>query len=112
VTRCSVFPFDRNFGYEGLHNGPSHGCRNPRAMIALRTTFVSASREGGDFIANLKSPHGSLLAIRCARIVNAAGHGPHDVARPIDDVVAERLPPRFLATGSYCSVSGPSPSAI
>ena len=79
------------------------------AMIALRTTFMSAARAGREFLAKLRGPDGEVYEIRCSSIVNAAGHGAHDVARSIDGVVADRLPPRFLAKGSYCSVSGPSP---
>lgn len=49
------------------------------------------------------------MDITCTSLINAAGHGAHDAATGVDGVSPARLPPRFLAKGNYCSVSGKSP---
>jgi L-2-hydroxyglutarate oxidase LhgO len=79
------------------------------ATIALRTQFRRARRTEEYFEAELTNEHGEPFFMRCRNIVNAAGHGAHAVANAIEGMRSEFIPPRFLAKGSYCSVSGPSP---
>ncbi len=52
---------------------------------------------------------GSTFQLGCNIVVNCAGHGAHDVATAITSLPAEAFPPRFLAKGSYCDVSGKAP---
>lgn len=42
----------------------------------------------------------------CTHLVNAAGLGAHDVARAIEGLSPEHVPPRHLAKGSYFRVDG------
>lgn len=86
-----------------LGDAESHG-----ATIALGTRFISAARAGAGFEARFSDHNGDTFGLSCRRIVNSAGHGAHAAAMAIEGVDAERLPPRFLAKGSYCSVSGRS----
>lgn len=49
------------------------------------------------------------FALRCRRLVNAAGLRAQDLARRIDGFPAERVPPAFYAKGHYFTLSGRSP---
>ena len=57
----------------------------------------------------LRGQTGEEMLLACRNIVNSAGHGAHGVAAAIAGIDKASLPPRFLAKGSYCSVSGRSP---
>jgi L-2-hydroxyglutarate oxidase LhgO len=47
--------------------------------------------------------------LECRILVNCAGHGAHAVALSMQDYPKHHIPPRYLAKGNYCSVSGRSP---
>lgn len=79
------------------------------ASFAFNTSFVSASRDQGMWRVTARSSDGEAVDVTCASLINAAGHGAHEAATAVDGMAAARLPPRFLAKGSYCSVSGQSP---
>lgn len=49
------------------------------------------------------------LALRCDRLVNAAGLHAQDLARSIEGLPAHHVPPRFLARGCYFALSGRAP---
>ena len=87
-----------------LGDAEAHG-----AMLALRTRFLSATGAGTGFDARFAESSGETFVLNCRNIVNSAGHGAHAAATAIAGVDAARLPPRFLAKGNYCSVSGRSP---
>jgi L-2-hydroxyglutarate oxidase LhgO len=77
--------------------------------VVMNAQFSGAEMRDGDFVVKTTDSHGELTEITATQIINCAGHGAHDVARLVDGIEATRLPPRFLAKGSYCSVSGKSP---
>ncbi len=80
---------------------------NMGAQLAFRSRVTGVSRRGGLF-----AVHTEELAeepLLCRILVNCAGHGAHDVARAMTGYPAGLIPPRFLAKGNYCSVSGRSP---
>lgn len=79
------------------------------AGIVLRTSFQSARRDGAGHIAVLADDRSETSELHCRTIVNCAGHGAHGIAASIEGVDATALPPRHLAKGSYCAVSGRSP---
>lgn len=87
-----------------LGDAEAHG-----AAIALKTRFISARRIAERFEVVFAEGSGETFAINCRAIVNSAGHGAHAVASAIEGISAADLPPRFLAKGNYCSVSGSSP---
>jgi L-2-hydroxyglutarate oxidase LhgO len=76
--------------------------------LALRTGFLGARQEDERLVVSLAVDGGETALLACRNLVNAAGHGAHAVARSLAGL-PECLPPRFLAKGSYCSVSGKSP---
>jgi L-2-hydroxyglutarate oxidase LhgO len=49
------------------------------------------------------------LELACSNLINAAGHGAHAVAARVEGVPSSAIPPRYLAKGNYCAVSGRSP---
>jgi L-2-hydroxyglutarate oxidase LhgO len=79
------------------------------ATVVLRTKFLSAQSNEIGFMASLVTADGELFDVACRSIVNCAGHGAHAVAAAIAGYGPKFLPPRFLAKGSYCGVSGVSP---
>jgi L-2-hydroxyglutarate oxidase LhgO len=79
------------------------------AMVALGTAFEAAAVAGESFEARLRDIGGEEVTIACRNLINCAGHGAHVVAAAVAGFDSRRLPPRFLAKGSYCTVSGRSP---
>lgn len=85
-----------------LANAEEHG-----ASLALRTSLVSATPTPTGFTVQMQDASGEVFAMTTQRLVNCAGHGAHQVARNIEGLDGAILPPRFMAKGSYCNVSGP-----
>ena len=79
------------------------------AGFAFNTSFSSARCDGGNFIVKAAGAAGDATEITCRRLFNCAGHDAHGIAASIEGFPVHRLPLRFLAKGSYCSVSGKSP---
>ena len=79
------------------------------ATLSLRTAFVSAQRTSETFEVRLRPEEGEHVTLACRVIVNCAGHGAHDAAAAVESYERQYLPPRFLARGTYCGVSGASP---
>ena len=80
-----------------------------RGAIALNTKFVGARLAGANRIDISAGSADDVMELSCRNLVNAAGHGAHAVATAFADYPVADLPPRFLAKGSYYSVSGRSP---
>lgn len=51
------------------------------------------------------------MALHCRSFVNAAGHGAVPIARAIDGIPTEAIPPAFFCKGSYFTLSGRAPFA-
>lgn len=79
------------------------------ATVALRTTVMSGAAGDNGVSVALKHVDQSTTSLLAKSVINCAGHGAHSVAAAIDGFDARHLPPRFLAKGSYCAVSGASP---
>jgi len=79
------------------------------ATVALSTSFRSATIQSGAMHVTLGAGDGEDMVLACRNLVNCAGHGAHAVARAISGLDPSLLPPRFLAKGNYCAVSGRSP---
>lgn len=89
-----------------LADAEAHG-----ATLVLHTRFEHAEKTAGGLSLSLRDRQGEVAMLSCKRLVNSAGHGAHDVAAAIAGFDAGLLPPRYLAKGSYCTVSGASPFA-
>jgi L-2-hydroxyglutarate oxidase LhgO len=79
------------------------------ATFAFQTAFLSAQKTGGLFSVSTRGAGGETTDITCRTLINCAGHGAHAVAGAIAGFSVDHLPPRFLAKGSYCSLSGQPP---
>ena len=77
------------------------------AVIALATPVVSgrAVRSG----VAIETGGAEPMRLATAVVVNAAGLGAQSVARAIDGMPADKVPPLFLAKGNYFSVSVRTP---
>lgn len=79
------------------------------AVLALRTRVVAAEPCAAGLRVMLNDEGGETFEVDCGLFVNSAGHGAHALAAGITGYPEALLPPRFLAKGSYFSVSGRSP---
>lgn len=79
------------------------------ATFAFNTKVVSGKSHDSGITVALTNKGGSTFQLGCNIVVNCAGHGAHDVAKAITSLPPEAFPPRFLAKGSYCDVSGKAP---
>lgn len=77
--------------------------------FAFHSACTAIRQQQAGFTITARSGDGTAVDITARHIVNAAGHGAHDVARSIAGFPGRVLPPQYFAKGSYCSVSGPSP---
>lgn len=77
--------------------------------FAFNTAFLEARKQDDVFIVTASDARGEKTGITCASLINCAGHGAHDVAKAIAGYPVASLPPRFMAKGNYCSLSGSSP---
>ena len=76
-------------------------------MIALATPFVSG-RAHGDGVA-IETGGAEPMRFTATLVVNAAGLDAQAVARAIDGLPPDKIPPLFLAKGNYFSLTVRSP---
>jgi L-2-hydroxyglutarate oxidase LhgO len=79
------------------------------AIFAFNTSFQTAHKRNDAFVVNATDSGGESSELTSHALINCAGHGAHDVVKTIVGYPSEICPPRYLAKGSYCSVSGKSP---
>ena len=77
--------------------------------VALRTVVTAGECGPDGFRVCLRDSSGSESSIQCRAVINSAGHGAHAIAAALHGYDKTLLPPRFVAKGNYCNVSGPSP---
>jgi L-2-hydroxyglutarate oxidase LhgO len=82
----------------------SHG-----AIMALQSEVMAGEILADGNLLAIRSADGEVSEIRSHLVINSAGHGAHDIASTLKGYDRALLPPRFLAKGNYCSVSGRSP---
>jgi L-2-hydroxyglutarate oxidase LhgO len=75
---------------------------------ALLTACVGGRVRDGELVVSTESGS-DRLELACRTLINAAGHGAHAFAAALEGFPVSTLPPRYLAKGSYCAVSGRSP---
>ena len=85
-----------------LGDAEAHG-----AMLALETPVVSGRTTGAGVA--VESGGAEPMALEARLVVNAAGLGAQAVARAIEGMPAEKIPPLHLARGNYFSLGVRSP---
>lgn len=85
------------------------GAESFGTTFAFQTAFSGAEKRGELFDVFTRGVGGETGRLKCRTLINCAGHGAHAVAATIAGFPVDRLPPRFLAKGSYCSLSGKAP---
>jgi L-2-hydroxyglutarate oxidase LhgO len=76
-------------------------------MVVLRTPVISGEVRDDGF--DLAIGGDEPTAIRCRCLVNAAGLYAPALARAIDGVPRETIPPAYFCRGVYFSLTGPAP---
>ncbi len=77
------------------------------AMIALATPVVTG-RAQSDSV-TIETGGSEPMRLAASLVINAAGLGAQTVARAIDGMPADKIPPLHLAKGNYFSLRGRSP---
>ena len=76
-------------------------------QVALNSRVTRVERRGDVF--EIATDDAVAVAIRCRKLVNAAGLQAQSVARTIEGLPAASIPPQHLARGHYYTLSGKSP---
>ena len=77
------------------------------ASVVLAAPVVAGAAEAGGL--RVEVGGASPFSLRCRTLVNAAGHGAQALARAIEGVKPESVPPLHLAKGSYFTAAGKLP---
>ncbi|MDS4020288.1 MAG: NAD(P)/FAD-dependent oxidoreductase [Candidatus Competibacter sp.] len=77
------------------------------ATLVTRTPATGARVEPDGIV--LRAGDDESFELRCRRLVNAAGLRAQELARCIEGLPADRVPPAFYAKGHYFTLSGRSP---
>lgn len=78
------------------------------AQLVLASPLVGG-RVGGKIVLEVGGP--DPMTVSCARLVNTAGLDAQNVARALEGLAPDTVPPSYLAKGSYFTLAGPSPFA-
>lgn len=88
-----------------LGEAEAHG-----ALLALRSKAVRISKASTGFTVSVHAADtGETATLRCANVINCAGHGAIDLAHATDDLPSDRIPTAYLAKGNYFTVTGSTP---
>ena len=77
------------------------------AAIAFNSPVVAGWIERNGFLLEAGGPHPTQIA--CDLLINSAGLWAQEVARTIEGIPRETVPVRYLAKGSYFTLSGKPP---
>ncbi len=77
------------------------------AVIAFNSPVVAGWIERDGFLLEVGGQHPTQLA--CDLLINSAGLWAQEVARTVEGIPPEAIPPRHLAKGSYFTLSGKPP---
>src|SRR5579864_1632697 len=77
------------------------------ASFAFHTPLLGARARGGRF--EIDAGGEAPMSLECRLLVNAAGLGATSVARSIDGMPFEKIPPAYLAKGNYFSCAARAP---
>jgi L-2-hydroxyglutarate oxidase LhgO len=81
---------------------------NAGAVLATRTAFVSARRDGAGWLVRTRGADGEF-ELGCEHLVNAGGLQAQRVAAAIDGLDASQVPPPLWLKGNYFTVEGRQP---
>ncbi len=77
------------------------------AAFAFHTPLVRAKSANG--LIELDAGGEAPMTLQCSLLINAAGLGATAVARNVDGMPVDRIPPAYLAKGNYFSCSARAP---
>jgi L-2-hydroxyglutarate oxidase LhgO len=77
--------------------------------IALRSTFVAATPTAAGLRVRVDTAESGSIELDCRILINAAGLEAQAVARAVDGLPLDLIPPQHLAKGSYFILEGKAP---
>jgi L-2-hydroxyglutarate oxidase LhgO len=78
-------------------------------IVAVRSTFCSADLIADGFKLEVDTAGSNVMALDCRILINAGGLHAQRVANTIQTMPRELVPQRYLAKGSYFTLSGRAP---
>ncbi len=108
LRRGAAVAFHRHHRQPRLHAGAARRRRRCRRGLCLSYAAVAAPGRCGSRI-ELDAGGDAPMSLECRLLVNAAGLGAPAVARSIDGMPIELIPPAYLAKGNYFSCSARAP---
>ena len=94
---------------QALMHSLQGGAEAHGALFAFLTNIVAGKAHGSGVDVTLEDGNGNLSQLNCRIVINCTGHGAHEVAMALTSLPAVNFPPRYLAKGCYCNVSGKAP---
>ena len=79
------------------------------ATLALNSKVAGGAMTSDGIMLAIKSADEVPMHMSARLVINCAGHGAHEFAKSIAGYDTANLPARYMAKGTYCSVSGRSP---
>jgi L-2-hydroxyglutarate oxidase LhgO len=109
-VRCAAALWSPETGIVDSHafmSSLQHDAESQGAVVALRTAFGAAERDGDGWRVSTDGSGG--IAVQARWIVNCAGLDAQRVARKLTDFPAAQIPGQYVAKGHYFALSGASP---
>ena len=81
------------------------------AMIAFNARVVAGRVRNAGLTLSVAGLDGDVTSLSCRQVINSAGLKAQSLARAIDGLPAQTVPPEFYCKGNYFSLTGPAPFA-
>ncbi len=78
-------------------------------MIALLSPVLAGRVENGTI--TIETGGDGAMRLSCSTLINAAGLGAQDIAKTVDGIPEDTIPPLYFAKGTYFTLAGKSPFA-
>jgi len=80
---------------------------NAGGMLALKSPVIGGRIENNEIVLSVGGDE--PMELSCSLVINAAGHGAWDIAKSIEGIDKQAIPPHHLAKGNYFLLQGKAP---
>lgn len=81
---------------------------NHGAIIAYQSRFICAEKQTSGYHVVINS-QGEEITFACQTLINAAGHGSHQVSHAVSGISTDTIPPYYMAKGQYFNTTRKPP---